>query len=317
MRDISRKIVSQRTAAARAALKCSPSTIQLVRERRIPKGDPLEVAKVAAVQAAKNTPQIIPYCHSVGLDFVGVAYEISENSIEVEVSVTAIHKTGVEMEALTAASAAVLNLYDMMKMLDDTMEITGVRLLRKRGGKGDWRQPAAAGLRAAVVVMSDSVAAGAKSDASGRLIQERLEAEELDVVDYQVIPDDPETIEALLLRYADEDRLNLVVTTGGTGLGPRDNTPEVMERILEREAPGIAEAARAFGQERTPYAMLSRGRAGVRGRTLFVNLPGSRKGVAESLDALLPGMLHAFRMLRGEGHDDEEARATVPVNAGR
>lgn len=309
--------MSQRTAAARAALKCSPSTIQLVRERRIPKGDPLEVAKVAAVQAAKNTPQIIPYCHSVGLDFVGVAYEISENSIEVEVSVTAIHKTGVEMEALTAASAAVLNLYDMMKMLDDTMEITGVRLLRKRGGKGDWRQPAAACLRAAVVVMSDSVAAGAKSDASGRLIRERLEAEELDVADYQIIPDDPETIEALLLRYADEDRLNLVVTTGGTGFGPRDNTPEVMERILEREAPGIAEAARAFGQERTPYAMLSRGRAGVRGHTLFVNLPGSRKGVAESLDALLPGMLHAFRMLRGEGHDDEEARATVRVNAGR
>lgn len=314
MRDVSNKIVSQRTAVARAVLRCSPETVRRIHDRSVPKGDPLEVSKVAAIQAAKNTPQWIPYCHTVGLDFVGVEFTVGEDSIEVEVTVRAIHRTGVEMEALTGASAAVLNLYDMLKMLDESMEIGGIRLVSKEGGKSDWRQPHAKGLLAAVVVLSDSVAAGRKRDTSGRLICDRLEAEGLRVVDYQVIPDDPDGIEALVRRYADEDRLNLVMTTGGTGFGPRDNTPEVMSRLIEREAPGIAEAARAYGQSRTPYAMLSRGLAGVRGRTLIVNLPGSSNGVSESLDALLPGVLHAFKMLRGEGHDEPSDRAPVQAD---
>ncbi len=99
-------------------------------------------------------------------------------------------------------------------------------------------------------------------------------------------------------------QLDLVLTTGGTGFSPRDNTPEAMLRVIEREIPGIPEALRAYGQERTPYSMLSRGKAGIRGSTIIVNLPGSRRGVAESLDALFPGLLHAFGMLRGGGHSD-------------
>ncbi|MGI6302927.1 MAG: bifunctional molybdenum cofactor biosynthesis protein MoaC/MoaB [Verrucomicrobiota bacterium] len=308
MRDISRKIVTQRSAIAWAELFCSPATIQRIHAHQIPKGDPLEVSKVAAIQAAKQTPQILPYCHSVGLDFVGVEFRLGTDRIEVEVTVKAIDQTGVEMEALTAASVAVLNLYDMLKMLDDTMAIGGVKLLAKRGGKSDRRSGFAQGLRAAVVVISDSVAAGEKEDMSGRLICERLQEEGLELADYRVVSDDPEEIDGCLRHYADQARVNLVLTTGGTGFGPRDNTPEVMGRLIEREAAGIVEAARAYGQARTPHSMLSRGRAGIRGNTLIVNLPGSRGGVAESLDALLPGMLHAFKMLRGEGHDEEHPR---------
>lgn len=307
MRDVSNKNVTQRTATARAVLKCAPGTIRLIHERKVPKGDPLEISRVAAVLAAKATPQWIPYCHTVGLDFVGVEFTLGDDSIAVEVTAKAIHKTGVEMEALTGASAAALNLYDMLKMLDDSMEIGGIRLMSKTGGKSDWRQPLAEGLRAAVGVFSDSIAAGQKRDASGRQIRDRLEAEGLSVVDYQVVSDDPDDIEALIRRYADEDRVDLVVTTGGTGFGPRDNTPEVLSRLIEREAPGIAEAARAYGQSRTPYSMLSRGLAGIRGSTLIIALPGSRRGVAESLDALLPGILHAFKMLRGGSHEPSAA----------
>ncbi len=98
-----------------------------------------------------------------------------------------------------------------------------------------------------------------------------------------------------------------MLTTGGTGFSPRDNTPEAMARVIEREIPGIPEALRAYGQERTPYSMLSRGKAGIRGRTIIINLPGSKRGVAESLDALFPGLLHAFGMLRGGGHPDAPA----------
>src|SRR5208283_4598614 len=302
MRDISRKITTLRTAVAQSTLRVSPSTIALIRENKIPKGNPLEVAKVAAIQGAKNTSQIIPYCHPLPVDFVGVEFTIGKSDIVVTVEVKAIYKTGVEMEALTGASIAALTLYDMMKMLDDEMEILGVKLLSKKGGKSDFAKLGGMKLRAAVLVMSDSISAGKKEDTSGKIIVERLKELNIGIADYAVIPDDSKTIEEKLLHYTDSLALDLVATTGGTGLGPRDTTPEVIKKIIEREIPGVAEAARVFGQARTPLAMLSRSIAGVRGKTVIVSLPGSKNGATESLDALFPALLHVFKMLRGEGH---------------
>jgi cyclic pyranopterin phosphate synthase len=300
--DVSRKANTLRTSVAQAELRLSPKTLDLIRSNAVPKGDPLAVARVAAIQAAKRTSEIVPYCHPVPLDFVGVDFELRDEGIVITCTAKAIHRTGVEMEALTAASVAALTIYDMVKMLDDSMEIVGVRLVSKTGGKSDFADRRETPLRAAVLVMSDSIAEGKKEDHSGRLIAARLKEEGLEVVDYRIIPDEVDVIREALLRYADESRVDLVITTGGTGLGPRDRTPEVMAELIEREVPGIPEATRAFGQARTPYAMLSRGKAGIRGSTLIINLPGSRKGAAESLDALFPGLLHAFHMLRGEGH---------------
>ena len=302
MKDVSRKIKTSRSARAQAVLTLQPETVKLLRDGQLPKGDPIPVAKVAAIQAAKNASQIIPYCHPIPLDFVGCSFEIGEGTITVSTEVKAIFKTGVEMEALTAASVAALTLYDMLKPVDETMTISDVRLVEKRGGKTDFASPAGVKLRVAVVVMSDSVASGAKKDTSGRHIEERLRASGLDIVEYKVVPDDRKTIEEVLVRYADELKLDLVITTGGTGLSATDVTPEAMAAIVDKEIPGIVEAARVFGQERTPLAMLSRAKAGVRGSTMIVNLPGSRKAVEESLDAILPGLLHGFRMMRGEGH---------------
>ena len=302
MRDVSSKINTLRTATARAVLRVRPETVALIKEGRAPKGDPIPVARVAAIQATKNTSQLIPYCHPVPLDFVGVEFELREDSIIATATARAIYKTGVEMEALTAASVAALTLYDMLKMVDETMEIASVSLLEKTGGKSDFLQGFETPPRAAVLVMSDSVAAGKSEDTAGRLIAERLREDGLEVADYRVISDDRDLIEQTVRCYCDEMKLDLVVTTGGTGFGPRDATPEAMAALFEREAPGIAEAARAYGQSRTPYSMLSRGRAGVRRKTLIINLPGSTKAVAESLDALFPAVLHAFHMMLGEGH---------------
>ncbi len=306
MRDISGKISTLRTARAQAVLKASAHTIKMLRDGQIPKGDPLPVAKVAAVQAAKNTSSIIPYCHPLPVDYVGVEFDVQETAIVTRVEVKAIYKTGVEMEALAAASVAALTLYDMMKMLDEDMAIEGVRLVEKRGGKSDFRDAAGAGaqLKAAVLVMSDSIAAGKKQDSSGKLICERLKLEGIDVVDYKIVPDEETTIESTLTDYADQQKLDLVVTTGGTGLSPRDRTPEAVARLFDRHVPGIAEAARAYGQERTPYAMLSRSQAGLRGKTLIITMPGSKNGAAESLDALFPAVLHAFNMMKAGGHHD-------------
>ncbi len=115
---------------------------------------------------------------------------------------------------------------------------------------------------------------------------------------------DGEAIRKALIRLCGEVKCDLVLTTGGTGLGPRDNTTEAVDVVIEKEAPGIVEALRSFGRDRTHRAMLSRGLAGLRGRTLIVNLPGSSKGVTESLNALFPGILHAFSMIRGGGHPE-------------
>jgi len=302
LRDVSNKANTLRTATARAVVRVRPETIALINGGAVPKGDPIPVARVAGIQAAKSTGQLIPYCHPVPLDFVGVEFDLQSDRITVTSTVKAIYKTGVEMEALAAASVAALTLYDMLKMVDESMEIVSVSLLSKTGGKSDFAQRFEAPPRAAVLVMSDSVAAGRKKDAAGRLIAERLQEHGVEVAEYCVIPDERSAIEGTVRSYCDDLMLDLVVTTGGTGLGPRDTTPEAMTNIFERDAPGIVEAARTHGQGRTPYAMLSRGRAGIRGKTLIINLPGSTRGAAESLDALFPAVLHALHMIQGEGH---------------
>ncbi len=308
MRDVSRKITTRREAKAQALVTMSTETLERIRTHQIPKGDPLEVAKVAAIQAAKNTSSIIPYCHPLPIDFVGVDFALEDTQVRITVVVKANYKTGVEMEALTAASVAALTLYDMLKMLDEDMAIEAVTLLEKSGGKGDFKQGLASRLQAGVLVMSDSISAGKKSDIAGQMIVERLKEEGIPVSHYQILPDEVSGIRETLLNMTDTLKLDLIITTGGTGISPRDNTPEAMSALFEREIPGIAEAMRAYGQERTPYAMFSRSMAGVRGQSIIINLPGSAGGVQESLDALFPSVLHSFKMLWGYGHPETDQR---------
>jgi cyclic pyranopterin monophosphate synthase len=296
--DISRKITTLRIATAEAILRISADTLARIAAGTIPKGNPYEVAKVAAAQAAKNTSDIIPYCHPLPIEFVGVDYVDEPGHIRIQVTVKAIHKTGVEMEALTAATVAALTIYDMCKFCDETMAIESVRLLEKRGGKSDFHDAFKTPLRAGVLIVNDAIAAGRKDDEAGRAIRERLEGLGVEIAAYAIVADEPDAIEERLRRYCDDDALDLVLTSGGTGCTARDCVPEITKTLLEREIPGVVEAMRNFGQDRTPYAMFSRGHAGIRGRSLIVNLPGSRRGAKESLDSLLPALLHAFRSLQ-------------------
>ena len=157
-------------------------------------------------------------------------------------------------------------------------------------------------LRIAILVASDSVSNGTAQDTSGKSAAERMKAMGHEVVELAVVPDEVEVIRKKLLRWCDEVQVDLVLTSGGTGLSPRDVTPEATLAVIERKVPGIAEALRAHGQKKTPTAILSRAVAGTRGSTLIVNLPGSRAGVEESLDVLAPLLPHIFATMRGEKH---------------
>jgi cyclic pyranopterin phosphate synthase len=140
MRDISEKQTTVRTAVARAVVRASKNSIELVRQGKVPKGDPLPVAKIAAIYAAKNTGQMIPYCHPLPIDFADCTFSVGADTIEITTEVKATYKTGVEMEALTAASVAALTIYDMLKMVDTSIVIESVLLVKKTGGKSDYHQ---------------------------------------------------------------------------------------------------------------------------------------------------------------------------------
>ena len=158
--------------------------------------------------------------------------------------------------------------------------------------------PRLPGVRCGILTASDRVSAGEGRDDSGDFLAEALRAEGAEVLARAVVPDDADRIAASLVEMADALRADLVLTTGGSGVAPRDVTPEATLRVVEREVPGIAEAARVATASRTPLAMLSRAVAGIRGRTLIINLPGSPKAVREWMEVILPVLRHAVELLK-------------------
>lgn len=155
--------------------------------------------------------------------------------------------------------------------------------------------------RVGIITASDKGSRGEREDKSAQVIREMVVSIGGEVVSYHIIPDDLNVLKETLITMVDRDKLDLILTTGGTGFGPRDNTPEATRAIIEREVPGIPEVMRLESLKETPRAMLSRAVAGIRHRTLIINLPGSPKGVRECLEAVLPALSHGLEILSGRG----------------
>lgn len=155
--------------------------------------------------------------------------------------------------------------------------------------------------RVGILTASDKGAAGQREDLSAAVIREMVEARGWRVESYRIVPDDLDTIRDALIDMADREKLDLVLTTGGTGFSPRDNTPEATRSVIQREAPGIPEVMRAESLKKTPRAMLSRATAGIRKATLIINLPGSQKAVRECLEAIMDSLPHGLEILTGRG----------------
>ncbi len=302
MVDITHKSNTLRQAIAQAIVKVSKQeTIDAIVNKSVPKGDVFEMAKTAGLFAVKRTSDMIPDCHPLPIEFTAVRFEIKKLEVYIEMEVKTIYKTGVEVEAMHGVSVVALTMYDMLKPIDKGIEICTIKLLEKKGGKSGHKTEAH-NLKAAVLVISDSVSAGKSEDKSGKLIIEKLKQQLFNDTAYDIVPDEIEAIQNRVKQFCSEG-IDLIITTGGTGLSPRDVTPEAVGELLDKEIPGIMETSRAYGQERTPYAMLSRGVAGFKGNTLILTLPGSTNGVRESLDSLLPQLLHVFKVREGIKHD--------------
>lgn len=157
-------------------------------------------------------------------------------------------------------------------------------------------------IKTAVITISDRCSASEREDISGPALCKLLPKDKFDVCEYKIVPDEPKDIRNELIRLADDVKVDIALTTGGTGLGPRDVTPEATMAVCDRMVPGLAEVIRSEGLKKTKNAMLSRGAAGVRAQTLIINLPGSPKGATESLEAILDVLPHAHQMLLGRGH---------------
>ena len=303
MVNITHKNSSLRKAVATAILTVSKqSTIDAIQDRKVPKGDVFEFSRAAGLLGIKKTSDVIPDCHPLPVEYASIQHQIDGLTILITVEVHTIYKTGVEVEAMHGAAVTALTMYDMLKPLDKGVEISTIRLQSKSGGKTDLKIDSIQNLRCAVIVCSDTVAAGTKEDSSGKKIIDKLKQFNLTTEIYKIIPDEIAAIQEIAKQLS-ETGFQLVLFTGGTGLSPKDLTPDAIIPLLDREIPGMMEAARNYGQQRTSFAMLSRGVAGFIKNTLVITLPGSPRGVEETMDALFHSVLHIFKVAEGMRHE--------------
>ena len=299
MVDVTDKVPTIRIAKAEGRITLLPKTVSAIMDDSIPKGNVLTTAKIAGIQAAKKTSELIPMCHQLNLSFVDIEFDIQTESIMIKSIVKTKEATGVEMEALTAVSISALTIYDMCKALDNTMTIVEIKLVEKVGGKSNHAveyRP-----KVGVITLSDSVASGKYEDISGPLLINEFSDCGCKIENQIVLPDGSDELGTTIKGWV-KDGVELIITTGGTGLGPRDLTIEIMEKIFDSKLHGVEQALHAYGRGKVKTAMLSRLTAGIVNGAIIICLPGSIGAVKDAIKILIPTIFHSFHMMKGEKH---------------
>ena len=299
MVDVTDKPTTERTARAEGKISMKKETLALLLEEELPKGNVLTTAKLAGIQAAKKTSNLIPLCHPLNVSWVDIEFESEGDHILIKAVAKTKEATGIEMEALAAVSVAALTIYDMCKAVDKTMIISDIHLVEKKGGKSDHKTGYSP--KTAILVLSQSVHEGKSVDTSGKILEQGLAQNGCNIDHTEVIPDDGKQLKTVMNDLISKD-FELVVTSGGTGVGPFDVTIETIEPILSQRLSGVEQALHSYGRTKTPTAMLSRLLAGRIDNTFVICLPGSPGAAKDALSVLMPDFLHVFPMVEGERH---------------
>ena len=299
MVDVTDKVSTVRISKAEGVISMQPDTISAIQDDALPKGNVLTTAKISGVQAEKKTAELIPMCHQLNLTFVDIEFEVMANSIQIKSTVKTKEATGVEMEALTAVSAAALTIYDMCKAVDKTMSIGEINLVEKVGGKSDHATEYRP--KVGVITLSDDVSSGKNKDKSGPILIRGFTDLGCSIEQEKVLPDGSDELISTIQNWI-KDGVELIITTGGTGLGPRDLTIQTLEGIFDSKLPGVEQALHAYGRGKVKTAMLSRLTAGVVDGAIVICLPGSTGAVKDALNVLIPTIFHTFHMMKGEKH---------------
>ncbi|MCB1580488.1 MAG: bifunctional molybdenum cofactor biosynthesis protein MoaC/MoaB [Rhodospirillales bacterium] len=323
MIDVGRKRPTRRRAVACGTIRMGREAFEAVKNGTLPKGNVLALAEAAGITGAKKTPELIPMCHTLPLDQVTIHCDLNEQeqNITVYAQAAAFAKTGVEMEALAGVNAALLTIWDLTKGVDPNLSMDGTRLLVKTGGKsGVWTNPdgipdwlaaqlpdeqSLKGKTAAVLVMSDRAAGGEYEDKSGPVLNDLLSKAGADVKCCNVVPDEADKISAAIKELSLEGKPDILIASGGTGPGPRDVTPEVLEEISDRMLEGLGDLLRAESLHYTDTAWLSRMSAGMVGSTLVIAFPGSPKAVKECWEIIAPFIGDALEKIKKQGYGEK------------
>jgi len=299
MVDVGDKVTTLRVARATGSIKLSPRTIIMLKDKHIPKGDVLSTAKIAGIQSAKRTAELIPLCHPLNITYVDISFELMQDRILIQAIVKAKDTTGIEMEALTAVSISALTIYDMCKAVDGKMVISEIKLADKQGGKTshktDYRPTVG------IIVLSDSISSGIGKDKSGEILKEGFVSAECNVNEFEIIPDNANKFLEAINKYI-ANGIELIISSGGTGIGPRDITVDVLAPKFTTRLEGVEQALHSYGLGKTKTAMLSRLQVGIIENTIIVCLPGSASASKDALQVLIPTIFHAYHMKKGEKH---------------
>jgi cyclic pyranopterin phosphate synthase len=317
MIDVGAKVATQRRAIAQGSIELAENAFVAIKNKTNPKGDVLALAEVAGIMAAKKTADYIPLCHPLPLDYVRLSFELNATNKSVlvfcEAGTTA--KTGVEMEALAGVNGALLTIYDLSKAVNPQITISNIHLVLKEGGKsGSWTPEKEIlknlkpfgpleNVKCAVLTVSDRISSGVSKDFSGPLLLEKLKLCGATLLSHKTVSDDQKNIQEAVINAIQKEGAEIVFTTGGTGLSPRDVTPDALEEICDRKINGIGELLRSSGSKRIQTAWLSRSTAFIVDQSIVLTLPGSPNAVSEGLEVVLPIISHAIHTLRGGNHD--------------
>jgi len=303
MVDISGKIPTSRTTTAEGRIVLRANTVKAIREKTLPKGDAVTIAKLAATSAVKSTSTIIPLCHPLPIESIKVDVLTEKESVTVRVSVSSVAKTGVEMEALTGVMAALLNIWDVAKQLEKdetgnypTTRIEGLRVVEKRVSGAPKHHTTENLKRKKAAVLTVSSSRNLKTDEGGALIEKLLK--EVGVsVKRELVTDDAELIRKSALKLL--KRVNILIVTGGTGIGNKDVTPEALETLFEKRLDGFGQAFTQLSMgDVGSSAILSRSCAGIINRKPVFLIPGSPKACHLALTQLIiPQLAHILTEL--------------------